>query len=190
MVGIYIVASITMNSKIDHIDCNMNRGSSSSSSSSSSSFTPIRWSYDVFLSFRGEDTRNNFTGHLYTTLCQRGLNTFIDDHDLRKGEEIGPTLVKAIQESRVSVIVFSENYAFSKWCLDELIIILDSKESKGQLVWPIFYKVDPSDVRNQKKSFAEALRRHKLKFNMDRVQGWRIALTAAASLSGWHYQEG
>ncbi|KAL6218145.1 hypothetical protein ACLB2K_011362 [Fragaria x ananassa] len=169
--------------------CNMNRGVTASSSSS---FTPIRWSYDVFLSFRGEDTRNNFTGHLYTALCQRGLHTFIDDHDLRKGEEIGQTLVKAVQESRVSVIVFSENYASSKWCLDELLIILDCKESKGQLVWPIFYKVNPLDVRNQRGSFAVAMREHEVQFNfdMDRVQSWRTALTHAASLSGWHFPDG
>lgn len=159
---------------------------------SSSSFAPIRWSYDVFLSFRGEDTRNNFTGHLYTALCQRGLYTFIDDHELRRGEEIAPTLVKAIRESRVSVIVFSQNYASSRWCLDELLNIIDCKESKGQLVWPIFYKVNPSDVRNQRGSFAEAMRRHEARFNFDmgRVQRWRTALTHAASLSGWHFPDG
>ncbi|KAK9943998.1 hypothetical protein M0R45_009584 [Rubus argutus] len=166
--------------------CNMSKGVSSSS------FAPIRWSYDVFLSFRGEDTRNNFTGHLYTALCQRGLHTFIDDHELRRGEEIAPTLVKAIRESRVSVIVFSQNYASSRWCLDELLNIIDCKESKGQLVWPIFYKVNPSDVRNQRGSFAEAMRRHEARFNFDvgRVQRWRTALTHAASLSGWHFPDG
>ncbi|XP_021810265.1 TMV resistance protein N-like [Prunus avium] len=161
----------------------------SSSSSSSSSFTPNRWSYDVFLSFRGEDTRNNFTGHLYTALCRRGLNTFIDD-ELRRGEEVAPTLFKTIQESMTSIVVFSENYASSKWCLDELMCILDCKESKNQIVWPIFYKVAPSDVRNQRGSFGEALSRLEANFRMDRVERWKAALTQAASLSGWHFTEG
>ncbi|ONI06691.1 hypothetical protein PRUPE_5G074700 [Prunus persica] len=167
-----------------------------SCSSSSSSFSPTRWSYDVFLSFRGEDTRNNFTGHLYTALCQRGLNTFIDD-ELRRGEEIAPTLIKAIQESMASVVVFSENYASSKWCLDELACILDCKESKRQIVLPIFYKVDPSDVRNQRGSFGVALSRHEANFknnnsssSTDRVQRWRTALTLAANFSGWHFPDG
>ena len=66
-------------------------GTSPSSSSSSSS----RRAYDVFLSFRGEDTRKNFTGHQYAALRQNEINTFIDDK-LRSGEKISPTLLKAI----------------------------------------------------------------------------------------------
>ena len=82
------------------------------------------WKHAVFLSFRGEDTSNNFTGHLYKALNQKGIDTFIDDKNLRKGEEISPTLITAIRRSRCSVIVLSENYTSSKWCLEELVEIL------------------------------------------------------------------
>ncbi|KAF3616831.1 putative TMV resistance protein N-like [Capsicum annuum] len=68
------------------------RGESSTSSSQT------KWSYDVFLSFRGEDTRNNFSGHLYTRLCHVGVKTFIDDEKLRKGDVISTKLEKAIEE--------------------------------------------------------------------------------------------
>jgi hypothetical protein len=77
---------------------------SSSPSSSSSSFTR-QWTYDVFFSFRGEDFPNNFTTHLYTALVQNGINTYIDN-DLKRGENISPALYKAIEESRISMIVF------------------------------------------------------------------------------------
>ncbi|BBH09486.1 Disease resistance protein TIR-NBS-LRR class family [Prunus dulcis] len=147
--------------------------------------------YDVFLSFRGEDTRNNFTGHLYSNLVQKGIITFIDD-DLSRGEEISPALLKAIEESMVSIIVFSENYAYSKWCLDELVKILECKELKNQMVFPVFYKVDPSDVRNQRGSFGQALVGHesKLRDNMEKVLRWRTTLTRAANLSGWSFLDG
>ncbi|KAK9280364.1 hypothetical protein L1049_014053 [Liquidambar formosana] len=44
--------------------------------------------YDVFLSFRGEDTRKNFIDHLYFALKNAGINAFRDDNELPRGEEI------------------------------------------------------------------------------------------------------
>ena len=70
-------------------------------------------SYDVFLSFRGPDTRHSFTGALYDALSCKGLKTFMDDEGLKGGDQIKQALVNAIQESRISIIVFSVNYASS-----------------------------------------------------------------------------
>ncbi|XP_073262702.1 toll/interleukin-1 receptor-like protein [Populus alba] len=111
----------------------------------SSSAVAHKWKYDVFLSFRGKDTRNNFTSHLYYALCRKKIKTFIDD-GLERGEEITPALLKTIEESRMSVVIFSDNYASSPWCLDELVKILECKETHGLIVLPVFYNVDPSDV--------------------------------------------
>jgi hypothetical protein len=69
-------------------------------SSSSSSITRP-WPYDVFLSFRGRDTRDNFTAHLYNALRKKGIYSYMDDK-LRGGEEISPALFKAIRESRTA----------------------------------------------------------------------------------------
>ena len=54
--------------------------------------------YQVFLRFRGEDTRKNFTDHLYSALVQAGFHTFRDDDEIRRGENIELELQKAIQE--------------------------------------------------------------------------------------------
>ncbi|KAJ7975434.1 Disease resistance protein [Quillaja saponaria] len=122
------------------------------------------WPYDVFLSFRGEDTRYGFTGNLYNALYQRGIYTFIDDEKLKRGEEISPTLLKAIEESRVSIVVFSENYADS----------------------------DPSDIRHQRNAVGDALAEHEKKPNIDmeRVKKWRSAMHELANLSGSHFKFG
>ncbi|KAI4332388.1 hypothetical protein L6164_017302 [Bauhinia variegata] len=155
---------------------------------SSSSSCTSKWSYDVFLSFRGEDTRNNFTSHLYSVLQQKGINTFIDDEELERGEEISPALLEAIKESKISLVIFSKNYAASSWCLDELVQIIECKETKGRMVWPIFYHVDPSEVRHQKGCFAEAFAKHEdvKRHSEEWIQRWRTALKKAANLSGWH----
>lgn len=73
-----------------------------------------------------EDVRYLFIGHLRKELCSKNINTFCDDEDLRMGEGIAPSLSKAIEESKILIIVFSENYASSPWCLDELVKILES----------------------------------------------------------------
>nr|XP_016508750.1 PREDICTED: disease resistance protein TAO1-like [Nicotiana tabacum] len=161
------------------MDTQLVRGESSTSS---------HFSYEVFLSFRGEDTRKTFTDHLYSKLRDVGVNTFIDE-ELRKGDVISRELEKAIEESRISIIVFSRNYTSSSWCLNELVKILECKEKLKQMVLPIFYDVDPSEVRKQTGLFGEALAKHKERsIGAQMVEKWRAALTEAANLSGWHLQ--
>ena len=151
----------------------------------SSSSSTHQYRYDVFVSFRGEDTRNNFTSILFGILDHHGINIFRDDEHLR-GEEISDKLFEAIESSRILIIVFSKNYVFSTWCLKELVKILECRK-KGQIVLPIFYKVDPSEVRDQKGKFREALTEHETKFkDKMEVQKWRIALHEAGSIGGWH----
>lgn len=148
------------------------------------------WNHDVFLSFRGEDTRKNFTDHLYTALVQAGIHTFRDDDELPRGKLISDELLRAIRGSRVSIVVFSKDYASSSWCLDELVEIVHCKNTIGQILLPIFYDVNPSHVRKQTGTFAEAFARHEERFRaeMERLQKWRAALTEAANFSGWDLQ--
>ncbi|KEH29794.1 NB-ARC domain protein [Medicago truncatula] len=138
------------------------------SPSSFSSFS-YRFTYQVFLSFRGSDTRNGFTGHLYKALTDKGIHTFIDDRDLQRGDEIKPSLDNAIEESRIFIPVFSINYASSSFCLDELVHIIHCYKTKGRLVLPSF--------QNNNK-------------NMERLHQWKLALTEAANLSGYHFSPG
>ncbi|XP_045819800.1 disease resistance protein Roq1-like isoform X1 [Trifolium pratense] len=158
----------------------------------SSSFT-CDWTYDVFLSFRGTDTRNNFTGNLYNSLQhQRGIQTFIDDEEIQKGEQIKATLLQAIKESRIFIAIISPNYASSTFCLTELVTILECCKSQGRLFLPVFYDVNPSQIRNITDTYAEAFAKHEVRFGdeKEKVQKWRDALHQAANMSGWHFKPG
>nr|GEW59067.1 Toll/interleukin-1 receptor (TIR) domain-containing protein [Tanacetum cinerariifolium] len=155
-----------------------NTGMPSSSSSS------LSFKYDVFLSFRGEDTRKTFVDHLYSALEQRLIRTYKDDITLPRGESVGPALIKAIQESRHAVIIFSKNYADSSWCLDELVHIMKCRADNGQIVMPVFYDVDPSDVRKQKGDFGKAFSKQVAE-NTTKAELWRKELVAASNISGW-----
>ncbi|XP_058722608.1 disease resistance protein RPV1-like [Vicia villosa] len=162
--------------------------------SPSSSFS-YGFTYQVFLSFRGTDTRYGFTGNLYKALTDKGINTFIDDNDLQRGDEITPSLIKAIEESRIFIPVFSVNYASSSFCLDELVHIIHCFKSKGRLVLPVFHGVEPTQVRHWSGSYGEALSKHEYRFqnnkqNMERLHQWKIALNQAANFSGYHFSPG
>jgi hypothetical protein len=162
--------------------------------SPSSSFS-YGFTYQVFLSFRGTDTRYGFNGNLYKALIDKGIHTFIDDSDLQRGVEITPSLIKAIEESRIFIPVFSINYASSSYCLDELVHIIHYNRTMGRLVLPVFYGVDPTHVRHQSGRYGEDITKHEERFqnnkkNMERLHQWKMALKQAADLSGYHFSPG
>lgn len=141
--------------------------------------------YHVFLSFRGQDTRKTFTDHLYAALRRKGIVTFRDDEELERGEFIFDKLIKAIHESMFAIVVLSQDYASSSWCLDELQKIVESRQDLRRTVFPVFYGVDPSDIRHQKGNIARAFENHESRFAIDKVKRWRDALTTVSNISGW-----
>ena len=122
---------------------------------------------------------------------KKGINTFIDD-ELRRGEEISPALLKAIEGSRISILILSKNYASSSWCLDELLKILECKKTKEQMVLPVFFKVDPSDVRLQSNCFGKAFDELGDKVKDDvKMLRWKDALIDVSNLTGgWLFSKG
>ncbi|CAN0911387.1 Disease resistance protein L6 [Linum grandiflorum] len=162
--------------------------SSASASSSSSSAPPME--YEVFLSFRGPDVRANFVDFLYRDLDRSKIRTFLDDVELRKGEEIAPSLVKAIEESKVYIPILSQNYASSKWCLRELALMVKCRnQGNGHIILPIFYMMAPRDVRHQEGSYKEAFRQHAKRYKMETVNEWKDALGEVGNMKGWHVTE-
>ncbi|CAH1433313.1 unnamed protein product [Lactuca virosa] len=151
--------------------------------------------YDVFLSFRGKDTRLGFMDHLYQALVNENISTFLDEEEVETGEELKPELARAIKSSRASIIVLSKNYASSTWCLDELVMILEQRKVSNHIVLPIFYNVEPTHVRKQESTFGEALFEHKQRIESEKdvekkTQGarklemWMKGLTEIADLKG------
>ncbi|KAJ9552222.1 hypothetical protein OSB04_016267 [Centaurea solstitialis] len=152
------------------------------SSSTSSSIHKTSFKYDVFMSFRGEDTRKTFVDHLYDALKRQGIDTYKDDKNLERGKRISNELIEAVEESRFHVIVFSKNYASSSWCLDELVKIMECQKTPTEhIVYPIFYDVEPTQVRKQSGEFGKAFSKNE---NDDAVEKWRKALVEATSFSG------
>ncbi|CAN1326471.1 Disease resistance protein L6 [Linum perenne] len=146
--------------------------------------------YEVFLSFRGPDVRTNFVDYLYSRLIGSRIRTFRDEEGLPKGEVIASSLVEAITESKIYIPVFSGKYAESKWCLQELAKMVECwKRGKGHIILPIFYFVNPRDVRSQTGPYEEAFELHSQKHDADTVKEWRKALKQVGQMKGWTVNE-
>ncbi|KAI9127463.1 hypothetical protein K1719_002022 [Acacia pycnantha] len=185
LLAIAISKAITLFSPLDD-SCEDVESIPTVSSPSNIIVAPHATKYDIFLSFRGEDTRNTFSSYLYDALCKANIHTFMDDK-LRKGDNIAPILLKTIEESEISLIIFSKDYASSTWCMDELVHIMKCKDQYGRTVIPIFYDVHPSNVRKQNESFGDGFDKLKQRFkhNQERVKEWKNALMRSTNLSGW-----
>nr|XP_043611779.1 disease resistance protein RPV1-like [Erigeron canadensis] len=151
-------------------------------------------SYDIFLSFRGVDTRYNFTNHLHKALLDANIETFLDEV-IAYGEDLRPELETAIRSSRASIVVFSENYASSRWCLNELVWILEQQKNSDHRIIPVFYHVNPADIKDLQGSFGDAFAKHRQKIEDERnpeirsqlvskMKLWREALVKVAGLKG------
>ncbi|XP_039156249.1 TMV resistance protein N-like [Eucalyptus grandis] len=152
---------------------------------------PVEPYYDVFLSFRGSDTRHDITDILYNNLIDVGIRAYRDDEELRVGEEIGLELLQAIKQSKISIPIFSKRYAASKWCLMELVQMVECKEKWGQKIMPIFYDVAPSEVRNQTATYGEAIWSHinTQRYTDETIRNWKAALNKVGALKGWELKE-
>ncbi|XP_071741579.1 TMV resistance protein N-like [Rutidosis leptorrhynchoides] len=149
--------------------------------SSSTSFVQKCFRYDVFISFRGEDTRKTFVDHLYSALKDKGILIYKDDKEIRQGRKISDELINSIENSKLYIIVFSKNYASSSWCLDELVKIMECQKAADQIAYPVFYDVEPTEVRKQIGAVGEAFAKH---VNSEAAGKWRGALKEAADLAG------
>ncbi|CAN1299489.1 Disease resistance protein L6 [Linum perenne] len=157
----------------------------SSSTDPPNSFPSVE--YEVFLSFRGPDTRRQITDTLYRFLRRTKIHVFRDDNELRKGEEIGSNLCRAIDQSKIYVPIISKSYAHSKWCLIELAEIIQRHEQDTRrTILPIFYMVDPRDVRHQTGPYEDAFQEHGKKFDERTIKNWKDALNKVGALQGWH----
>ncbi|XP_056168736.1 disease resistance protein L6-like [Syzygium oleosum] len=146
--------------------------------------------YEVFLSFRGPDTRATFTDHLYTSLKNTGIRTFKDDEDLREGEEFAPKLLQAIKQSKILVPIFSKDYATSVWCLKEVVQMVECKKTGEQKIIPIFYDVAPAEVRYQTGDYKNSFLLHesKKRYDQETIGEWKDALSAVGEINGYDLQ--
>ncbi|XP_039156006.1 disease resistance protein RUN1-like [Eucalyptus grandis] len=124
----------------------------------------LRIEYEVFLSFRGADSRETFTDCLHEGMEGAGIHVFRDDDELQVG-----------------------NYASSKWCLVELtkMVTMASKSDSTKEILPIYLHVNSDDVKLKTPLYHDAFVQHERNFGADQVKVWRDALMEVEEIKRW-----
>ncbi|XP_022641631.1 disease resistance protein RLM3-like [Vigna radiata var. radiata] len=143
--------------------------------------------YDVLINFNGEDIRRKFVSHLDSVLSSVGLTTFLYHQNAVESTHVQQSILDLC---RVVIVVFTKTYSESAWCLHQLQQIIQWHQTYCRHVLPVYYEIQPSDVRLQKGDFGKALKAtahqtfsaQQLEHGMSR---WSEALTKAANLFGW-----
>jgi len=154
--------------------------------SKSSSFN-LSGKYDVLINFNGEDIQRKFVSHLDSVLSAAGFSTFLHHENA-----VYPTHIQEpiLNLCCVAIVVFTKTYSQSAWCLQQLQQIIKWQETYCRHVLPVYYEIEPSDVRLQKGDFGKAFKAtahqtfsgEELEDGMSR---WSHALTKAADSFGW-----
>lgn len=148
--------------------------------------------HDVFINHRGPDVKKNFASHLYRRLLLQGVRVFLDYQELEEGKNFDFQIKRAIESASVHIAIFSPGYADSKWCLDELQLMFQSKSP----IIPVFYRVKPADLRRTREQdkgvYTQALQKKahdgQPRYASTTVEGWRKALSRAADISGFELE--
>ncbi|KAF3779412.1 putative WRKY transcription factor 16 [Nymphaea thermarum] len=118
-----------------------------------------------------------FTSHRYQASKRKGVDTFIDNEKLVKGQK-AEELFGYTEKSKVSVPIFSKGYDDLTWCSKEITDIVECK----RLIVPVFFDVQPTDVGNQTSHFAPAFKRYHENKSMEvEMSKWSDALSKAGT---------
>lgn len=149
--------------------------------STSTAAAPMEYKCDVFINHRGPDVKKTFASHLYRRLLSHGLTPFLDLPELHHGEDFASQIKSAITTARIHVAIFSPRYAESSWCLNELVLILET----GATILPVYYGVRPYELRRPQSVYGEAFAKHAARFDFENVERWRMGLSVIASTTGF-----
>eukprot|EP00253_Pinus_taeda_P026710 PITA_26710 len=148
--------------------------------------------YQVFINHRGPDVKKTFASILYRSLVKNGLKVFLDQSEMKEGEKITSQIEGAIRSASIHVAIFSPRYAESQWCLNELVLMRES----GSTIIPVFYHVNPSELKRTNGLYAKALHNlenkktheEKLRYDSTTIENWRNALFDVAGISGFELE--
>ncbi|KAF8017509.1 hypothetical protein BT93_H2629 [Corymbia citriodora subsp. variegata] len=120
-------------------------------------------------------------------MVEKGIRVFKDDEEVRIGQKIDGNLLRALDNTQIYIPIFSKGFAFSPWCLREVAHMIDCtfKSDGKKEILPIFFDVEPDDVKLKTNLFRDALCEHEKKYGSREVKRWGDALVEVPTRVGW-----
>ncbi|CAN1233077.1 Disease resistance protein RUN1 [Linum perenne] len=121
--------------------------------------------------------------HVKQAMLDQKIRVFVDTM-LQKTEDVGE-LLEILKRTAVSVVIFSEKFADSSWCLDEVNTIVQSIEEFNHKTLPVFYNVDWTTVAGDEWLIGSYVRMIAgLKESQESKKKWMESLKKVASKAG------
>jgi hypothetical protein len=143
-----------------------------------------QWMANVLPVIRVADTSNSFS-YLKSDLALRFIMPA--EKEPEKVMAIRSRLFEAIEESGLSIVIFSRDCASLPWCFEELVKIVGfMDEMRSDTVFPVSYDVDQSKIDDQTESYKIVFDNNEENFreNEEKVPRWMDILSEVEISSG------
>ncbi|KAL1223981.1 TIR domain-containing protein [Cardamine amara subsp. amara] len=145
---------------------------------------PYQLPPQVFISFNGDELRDNFIKYVVWGLTDERVNVFIDREEASRRDI--RNLSTQMEDSKFAVVIFSKRYTESEMCLNELQKIHEHEQQGNLLVIPVFYDVSTNDVKNLDGEFGNHFKEMRDRYRHDplKILNWEESLSSIAERTG------
>lgn len=150
---------------------------------------PVEIAPQVFINHSGPNVYMTLASLIDNRLKICGLRIFQDNKEIHTGDTLSTSILSAIRTASLHVVIFSQCYAESRQCLDELTWIFRS--SPRSKIIPVFCDVEPADLRyihSGRYALAFQKHLHSGKVAREVVDTWKTALRQASDISGLFFK--
>jgi hypothetical protein len=87
---------------------------------------------------------HEFSDALVNYLLYKGRRPLIGDREIQDDRMPQPAIEDALLQADVCIVLWSRNYALSRWCADELDLALEMERASPMSLW--LFNIDGSDI--------------------------------------------
>ena len=121
--------------------------------------------FDYFISYANED--KEYAYRLYEALYAKNVSVWIDDKQLKLGDQIRTSLEKGLINSKYGIILISKNYLNKYWTNQELNVFYELEEHGIKKIMPITIDISHEEIKQKCPFLAN---KYSIPFKMENIE--------------------